>query len=848
MAEAKIQDRAAYIVKKAFRSLLKEELPGHLLERGMREPTIERQQELLDGMSINDLFPYRSYSEEEGLYVNTDSLGFVLYANPTMGLGMKELGVLDGLLAQEHPANTVVQMSIIADPNVEPLYDDWKRGRMVNEGDNKEIYKLWFEERINYLKRGKWNSFFKDQSMLTRDFHLLISYTVPVEKGSDPLEYPKGERERIVRMREAFVGNLKSAGVHAVPLVPKGLIGIVSGMLNPTDKSQPELDYNEHDFINDQITSRESALFVGRDGLSLTNNDKNISILPWSVRKFPREWAGFKNTELIGRSMDDVLRIGCPFAITTTVVIPDQLAQKGKVTSKITRATQMADSPVSKFVPQWKDRKMDWDFVKKRMDAGSKLLKMSYNITLFAESGKEQAAEQSLRSVYSSLGWTLQKDSFCGLYSLKTAFPMGIGRETRAEMEKLAYFRSLPSWNCINLSPLVGEWKGTPNKMMMMFGRRGQTFFVDPFDNTKGNYNISVAAASGAGKSFATHEYIFSTLSGGGRAFVIDSGRSYEETCKLLNGTYLEFGKDSNICVNPFSNIEDLEEGMPLVKELICQMCDSENPISPEEKSLVEQACFKAWSEKGKEATITTVRDHLQDMGDEVARKLATSLFPFTKDGMHGRYFEGISNIDFSNELVVLELDDLNSRPDLQRIVLFILIFNITQAMYMSDRKQRKICIIDEAWRLLGGNAGYFIEEGYRVARKYGGCFMTVTQGIDDYYKNPTATAAFQNSDWVWLLRQKEESLDQAKKTSRMKMDGGRLELYASLDTVKGKYSEMAFVSPDGVAVGRLIVDPFSEKLYSTDAGEVQFIRERTESGMSVVDAIRELVALSGER
>jgi len=139
------------------------------------------------------------------------------------------------------------------------------------------------------------------------------------------------------------------------------------------------------------------------------------------------------------------------------------------------------------------------------------------------------------------------------------------------------------------------------------------------------------------------------------------------------------------------------------------------------------------------------------------------------------------------------------------------------------------------------GNAGSFIEEGYRTARKYEGAFLTVTQGVNDYYKSGTAQAAFENSDWVFLLRQKKESLMQLQKSGRFAMEESEMKLLRSVHTIHGKYSEVATYSPEGMAIGRLIVDPFTEKLYSTKGTEFDAIQKMVKQGMTLAQAVEQL-------
>jgi len=270
--------------------------------------------------------------------------------------------------------------------------------------------------------------------------------------------------------------------------------------------------------------------------------------------------------------------------------------------------------------------------------------------------------------------------------------------------------------------------------------------------------------------------------------------------------------------------------------------------LTSEEDSYLERAIYESWCEKGHKTQISDVAERLNDQHEVVPKKLATMLHPFS-NGMYARYFQGDANINLDNDFVVLELNALNRMPDLQTIVLQILMMKITAAMYLADRSRRKVCIIDEAWRLLGsGSHGEFIEEGYRVARKHGGSFMTITQKISDYHKSETANAAFMNADFAFYLRQKPEEIKKAEAKGYIDNADGIVDVLRGLNTVQGKYSEIAINSPQGLAVVRLVVDPITEKLYSTQPKEVQYIEDRQADGADIFDAVNELVEAESHR
>ena len=69
-------------------------------------------------------------------------------------------------------------------------------------------------------------------------------------------------------------------------------------------------------------------------------------------------------------------------------------------------------------------------------------------------------------------------------------------------------------------------------------------------------------------------------------------------------------------------------------------------------------------------------------------------------------------------------------------------------------------------------------------------------------------------------------------------MDPAMESLLTSVKTQQGQYAEVMISGPHGYAVSRLLLDPFSQILYSTKAEEFGAVRNLVSSGLSLTEAI----------
>jgi conjugal transfer ATP-binding protein TraC len=566
----------------------------------------------------------------------------------------------------------------------------------------------------------------------------------------------------------------------------------------------------------------------------------------YTPRLFPPVWHLGAMSTLIGDPFDEFLRLKGSFFLSYGIHICNEKTLKTRMLAKCGNVEKQAASPIADYIPSLKKEAEEWTFVREKFEEGQRLVRTRFQVGLLSSPDLIEREQQTLFNLYRSQRWELALDRYLQLPSFLSCLPMTWGEGADDDSKLFQKTKTTLSHEPANLMPIQGEWQGTASPGMLLIGRRGQLFTWSPFDNNEGNYNTCVVGRSGSGKSVFMQELLTSMLGIGGRVFVLDVGRSFEKTVKLLKGTYLEFSTHANreVCINPFTSIpsEDPEEALDalaMLKPILSLMAAPKEGTRDIEDSYLEQAIQKAWADHQNAATITDVAKFLLMRKDPVAISLGRRLYPYTDEGSYGRFFNGPATIDLSDQLVVVELEELKERKDLQAVIIQMVILQITNSIYTGDRKTPSCLILDEAWDMLrGAQAGVFIETAARRLRKYYGGLVVGTQSVNDFYATPGAQAAFDNADWMCLLSQKDESIKLLKNSDRLAMDPAMERTLRSLRTEQGQYAEIMIKGPKGFAVGRLLLDPFSQTLYSTKAEEFSAVQTLVEQGLSLKDAV----------
>lgn len=787
------------------------------------------------------LLPYRVFDELDKLYLNENSYGFVLEASPLSGASKELVDILSGMFTEGIPEGCTIQIINCASPRIKHIFDHWQEPRLATGG----IYKKLAEKRIEYYQKANWESLFKNP-FLIRDFRVFIAVSIPAKSSAMG-------KQVLQSLKEQLSVTLKNINVASKEILPNEFLCLLEELVNPSfSLERPNMVWNKMDVLSEHLNNSERTLEIQPQGLTFAENSQEHEIRCYSVRNFPEVWGQWQNQDLIGDFYSDYSRLPCPFLTVFTFTYGNEERGGDWAQYKLLRATQASSSGLGRFVPSVGEREKDWRFVASNISKGQKLVKAFYQVILYSGKEEIEQCERYLLSLYKSKGWRLVKDKYTQLQSFLAALPFTYSEGLDSELQRFGKLKTMVTWSCANLVPLQGEWKGQGVPRLMLLGRRGQSMFWDPF-TSDGNYNVAVIGKSGSGKSVYMQELVSSLRGAGGQVIVIDDGRSFMNSCLLQGGEFVEFSNESNICLNPFSIVrEDILEGKADYKEevmqqlnlIVRQMCRSEGKTSSIENALIGEAIKQVWEAYRTTATITHVAKWLLDHKDKRAKDLGMMLAPYTDQGLYSRFFEGKANISLDSSFFVFEFDRIKSKPELQRIVLMTLIFLVSEKMFHGDRKRTISLVIDEAWNLLDGNSfADFIGGIARRARKYNGQLITGTQSIDDYYKNPAATAAIQNTDWFCLLAQNQEAVEAMKKSGRIVITPEMEKALVSLRMVNHQYSEvMIYNSSMGWAVGRLILDPYSIALYSSKGEDFSKVQMLKDQGMPLEEAL-EVVA-----
>lgn len=768
-------------------------------------------------------------------------VGFAFICNPMSGSTGDEGARLKAGLTVDWPESSTIQFSLICTENINSMKTGFLRPRRIYEEagtfdgppETLALLKKVTQARADYFSTRTLRPVDKVSGIKIREQTLVISITMPVQDALPSIP----ESARAKELADGLQTALESCNLMPVAMTNDSYKEVFSSILNqgPTAswRDDPYMKAETDKPLNEQILDFNRSLDVKKDMLQI-GDDCFVKTL--SIKRFPDVmWQGDASQYLSDiLSQRAGIRSNC--IITMTLFYPKQLERKDTLAKRRQWALNQDSGPMVRFVPMLRKKRENFDILFEDLDKGLPNVQACMTLAVFGQSKEDltQAASNA-KSHFSTLGFTFMEDKFLLLPIFINALPMCADPDVITDLFR---YKSMSLTQALPLLPIYGDWKGTGTHIAPFISRSGQPVSFHLFDSDT-NYNATIAAQSGSGKSFLTNYLITSYLSIGAKVWCIDVGLSYLKLAEAYKGDFARFDQESQICLNPFELINDFTEEEDVLVGLLSAMAAPTVPLDDFQTAGLKRHLTTAWEKCGKNMSIDYIAKLL--LGDEDKRitDIGHQLFAFTSSGQYGRFFNGKNNLNFKNPFTVLELEELKGRTHLQQVVLLQLIYQIQQDMYLGERDRPKIVIIDEAWSLLSqGNVGEFIEHGYRRFRKYGGSAIVITQGVNDLYQNKVGQAIAENSAFTLLLGQKPEAINAIQENKRLPLGEGGYKILKTVRSYKGHYSEIFMLTPRGAGIARLTVDPYSLMLYSTAPEDVQAIRNYTLTGMPQEQAI----------
>jgi len=602
-------------------------------------------------------------------------------------------------------------------------------------------------------------------------------------------------------------------------------------------------------FLSEQVFDAGTDLRVERDGIWL--DDVFVSL--FSPKSYP-SWLHFGlGAYLVSDVVAGQRGLKFPFAVSMTLHFPDAFNVKSKLATKRNYLVSMASGPVAKWLPQVAMRAHDAELITKAIEAGNRPLKACLTAVVYSSPGAVEGSfdlrcraarnkaisdQSSIVSYWAENLVTLMRDRFVALPLFINSLPFCADPKGVSDLGR---YRTMTSDVAARIAPVFAGWKGTGTPSINLIGREGQLMNLCLFDSST-NFNATIAAESGSGKSFFANEMIVSYLSQGASVRVVDVGKSYEKTCKILGGNFIDFDPDRALGLNPFCLIQNFVEELPMLISILGAMAapTPETPLSDLERAWLERIVTDLWREKATSMNIDQIYELLLAHEDTRAVDIGTRLYKWTSQGAYGKHFNGENHSYFGNQFTVLELEHLRNHKELQRIVLLMLIYAIQQEMFLGPRDQKKLIFIDEAWDLLAdGEVGRFIENGYRRFRKYNGAAVTITQSMADFYRTGVGQAIVANSANMFLLGQKGDVIDRLIRESKLPLGEFQALVLKTVHTSPGNYSQIFAVTDRGWGVGMLVASPTAQFTFSTQATDAAALDAYCRRGFTVPEAVR---------
>ena len=858
-------------------------------------------QETGGAVPLADCLLYDYFDDETHIAFNKGSLGFFMEVNALVGSDTSIEKNLTLFFNDELPAGGYLQFIVVASHNIEPVLERWESGRKYG---GKELARLTYYRKdfVRKLSKDYANS---QDGRLARNFRLYVSYSV-ADKGDAILDKTlKFKRKLYNKLKaENFNPRLCSSSelidiaseILQMQLEPKK--SAKYSVLN--DISSQILQNNDSTICEDKIIHNDSGL-VSKilypaelpKGFSLV---EMINLLGDEYKAIPGRFIicyslandiGAKGTSAILARGDRVINASSK-AYTKDDLLAKEEANKWIQVKAIHKKGEifLRESMLVMVTAPTND-----------IETAEEVIKSLYNAhdwKLFICNKIQRVASLAMLPMMAS--------SYINMLKFFKLTRYALSGDVVAKLPLQGEWKGVPT-SGVMLMGRRGQLflfdpfhrvggGGNYNAIIMAPPGSGKSFLSEELIQSMLTKNVAVFVMDIGGSyknlahllgdqsemvSFNKDSNIslnpFSTLSSSGTLYakaleLLKKGHELQEITEItgLSAEMLEalkIGK-TNVAneVKETEAIEILEipaknskqkhfvtkDSIIYAKSMVSAMCGVSGDGRAE--ALIERAIVAGVSEHGSDLDITKMAKVLDNLknhkGESVegASSMADSLYPYTKDGIHGRFFKsGNSEASFKEMLTVFELEELVNDEPLLAVVLQVVLMQITMQFLCGDRTRRFMLVVDEAWMILD-YAASFLERFARTVRKYGGSLVVCTQDLSSFNNKcgtrKSQAAVLECSTWKLIMAQKEEGLEAF---AESKAYAKYIDLISSVRKCSSnKFSEV-LISTNGVnVVGRLAVDPYSTALFSTEDKDFAYLLQKEKEGMSKHEAI---IALS---